>query len=51
MVVGLTIELTLKWRDHNIDYENLKNVKDEEGLFRIIPNTVLGSRGRVIRIY
>ena len=38
MVVGLTIELTLKWRDHKIDYENLKNVKDEEGTFRTIPN-------------
>jgi hypothetical protein len=38
VVVGLTIELTLKWRDHNIDYENLKNVIDQKGLSRIIPH-------------
>ena len=38
MVVGLTVELVLKWRDHKIYYENLQNFKNEKGTFRIIPN-------------
>ena len=37
MVVELTIELTLKWRDHDINYENVKNSKEEGNTFKIIP--------------
>ena len=38
MVVGLTVEIILKWKDHKINYENIKNFKEEEDSFRIIPS-------------
>ena len=37
MVVGFTVELVFKWRDHKIDYENLQNFENETGTIRIIP--------------
>ena len=37
MVVGFTVELVFKWRDHKIDYENLQNFEKETGTVRIIP--------------
>ena len=30
MVVGLTVERTHKWKDHNIDYKNINKLKNEE---------------------
>lgn len=38
MVVGLTIELVLKWKDHKIDFENLQKSKSERASLRIVPN-------------
>ena len=37
MVVGLTIDLTLKWKDYNINFENIKDHKNEENANKMIP--------------
>ena len=37
MMVGLTVEFTLKWRDYKLNYENLQNSKSKRGTIRIIP--------------
>ena len=37
MMVGLTVEFTLKWRDHKLNYENLQTSKSKRGTIRIIP--------------
>ena len=37
MVVGLTIELTLRWRDFNLDFENIKDHPNEENAHKMIP--------------
>ena len=38
MVVGLTVEFVLKWKDHKVNYENLQKFKNERGSVKIIPN-------------
>ena len=38
MVVGLTVELVLKWRDHKIEYENIQKYKNEKGTIKSIPS-------------
>jgi hypothetical protein len=37
MVVGLTIDLTLKWKDFNVEFENVKDHPDEENAYKMIP--------------
>ena len=38
MVVGLTVEFVLKWKDHKVNFENLQNFKNERGTVKIIPS-------------
>ena len=37
MVVGLTIDLTVKWKDYNINFENIKDHKNERNAHKMIP--------------
>ena len=37
MVVGLTIDIVLKWNDYKIDFENVKDVENEEIARKLIP--------------
>ena len=39
MVVGLTIDIVLKWNDYKIDFENIKDRQEEEMARKLIPET------------
>ena len=36
MSVGLTVEISLKWEDQNVEYENDKNAKESAEEFQVI---------------
>ena len=38
MVVGLTVELAMKWKDYMINYVNVKDSKEDRVAYKIIPN-------------
>ena len=39
MVVGLTIDIVLKWNDYKLDFENIKDKQKEEMARKLIPET------------
>ena len=39
MVVGLTIDIVLKWNDYKIDFENVKDGENEETARKLIPES------------